>query len=326
MKKINISSFDPKSLRVTFELLTNEPETVLLQYKWNGAVFYHLKETYQPSSTHGSYWAESYEKRKRFFDEIEVVMIGVDWEEQWFYQNEIYDCIKFNEKYKDLPVIESPNRDYTLGTYIELFMDRIYEKEIIDVEEGDVCVDIGANIGLFAIYANQKKAGRILCYEPGKNTFKYLVLNTEKYDNVKRFKEAVSDTDGVATFKECFTDLGSAGSFLDTENSVSLSQPSNRDFTSYEVKTTTIDSLMKENNLSHIDYLKIDCEGSEEEILQTLSKEDFRKIRKICVEAHDDTSLKKIQDLLDENDFVYETYPHIFVWIVYAKNQSYYKN
>ena len=46
-------------------------------------------------------------------------------------------------------------------------------------------------------------------------------------------------------------------------------QPFNKikDFTEISVKTKTLDTFCKENNISHIDLLKIDAEGNEENIL-----------------------------------------------------------
>jgi hypothetical protein len=60
---------------------------------------------------------------------------------------------------------------------------------------------------------------------------------------------------------------------------------------------------MKENNIDYIDILKIDIEGSEYEILPSISDECYSKIRQITVEFHDfiDTELKiKTEEIINK--------------------------
>jgi hypothetical protein len=47
---------------------------------------------------------------------------------------------------------------------------------------------------------------------------------------------------------------------------------------------------MDDRKLCKIDYLKIDCEGSEGTIFECLSEDDLRRVRKIGMEFHDNLS------------------------------------
>jgi FkbM family methyltransferase len=62
----------------------------------------------------------------------------------------------------------------------------------------------------------------------------------------------------------------------------------------HKISTINLEDIVKENNLSIIDILKIDIEGSEYDILPFISDEVYSIIKQITVEFHDfiDPSLK----------------------------------
>ena len=58
-------------------------------------------------------------------------------------------------------------------------------------------------------------------------------------------------------------------------------------------KSVKLSTYLKENNIDRIDFLKLDCEGAEYEIVEDLS-EDFLKsgVKKIVVEFHQNVGRK----------------------------------
>ena len=52
------------------------------------------------------------------------------------------------------------------------------------------------------------------------------------------------------------------------------------------VPSTTLNDIFLDNKIEHCDFLKIDCEGAEYEILFSAPKELFSKIEKIVMECH----------------------------------------
>lgn len=71
----------------------------------------------------------------------------------------------------------------------------------------------------------------------------------------------------------------------------------------HKIKTITLETLMEKNNIDYIDILKIDIEGSEYEILPSISDECYSKIKQITVEFHDfiDNSLKlKTEEIINK--------------------------
>jgi len=55
---------------------------------------------------------------------------------------------------------------------------------------------------------------------------------------------------------------------------------------SVNVKSITLQNIFEENNISHCNFLKLDCEGAEYEILCNLPTKYFKKIDKIVMECH----------------------------------------
>jgi hypothetical protein len=59
----------------------------------------------------------------------------------------------------------------------------------------------------------------------------------------------------------------------------------NSEFTNY-VPVATLYSLFEAKVFDRIDFLKIDCEGSEKSVIEGISDENLSKIKKISMEFH----------------------------------------
>jgi FkbM family methyltransferase len=66
----------------------------------------------------------------------------------------------------------------------------------------------------------------------------------------------------------------------------------------FEILTTTLEKVIEEHDLKKIDFLKVDCEGSEIDIFKNLSKEIFEILDKIVIEYHSDSGKKILIDIL----------------------------
>jgi|LakMenE18May11ns_1017448.scaffolds.fasta_scaffold9958636_10 FkbM family methyltransferase len=177
----------------------------------------------------------------------------------------------------------------------EHFCDRQYEN-IVDVEEGDVVVDIGFNHGIFSLGAIMKKASKIYGFEPNKNIFEKLKDYPRK-DIVKVFNLAVSDKNETLTFYEGDNTLGSSiyDSVVDYKES-------------YQVQCVNFYDFIKSQGIEKIDFLKIDCEGTEYEVFESIPDVFFKTIKKIHVEFHFNTDfrIKSLIDKLERNEFDWE--------------------
>ncbi len=116
-----------------------------------------------------------------------------------------------------------------------------------------VFLDIGANIGLVSVYA-VPYCKRIVAVEPSHDTFRQLQENTRLYPMIECAEAALSPVNSIIEF--FVNDLNfTASSTVNTYGSRTM------------VAGTTLDAILREHGLTHIDVCKIDAEGAEGESL-----------------------------------------------------------
>ena len=141
------------------------------------------------------------------------------------------------------------------------------------INEGDVVVDLGGNLGIFNRYAYLQGASKVISFEPDKRYFELLSLN--KSPNTILFNAAMSDKLGKVKLTES-EHLG--GSNILTQTHEYAKQ--------YEVETYSLNYLFESGLIDKIDFLKVDIEGAEKYVFQGISNENLLKINKISMEYH----------------------------------------
>lgn len=206
-------------------------------------------------------------------------------------------------------------------TFKEIFYDNIYYDEVVKVEENDVVVDIGANIGFFSVYSSQFKPKKIICLEPDIKSYITLLENTKNFNNINCYNLAISDENGIMPF--CYSDITSAGSHLKKFKDIigdNINLETN-------VLTINIEKLFDLFNINHIDYLKLDCEGGEQDIFKTIENTTLKKIKKISLEFHTVEIKNQITKKLIENGFeiTKEFFLHFSnsVGVIFAINKNF---
>lgn len=150
-----------------------------------------------------------------------------------------------------------------------------YNKPDFRIRDNDIIIDIGSHVGFFALYAYQFcKNGKIYCFEPVTENFKILQENLElnNIQNVSIKKCAISDKNDIVTIYLNEDDSGH--SMYDTSSE------------SIQVPSISLKDIIDSNNLDKCDLIKIDCEGGEYEIINSLPDSYFCKINKMCIEYH----------------------------------------
>ncbi len=149
-----------------------------------------------------------------------------------------------------------------------------YKYPDFEIRETDTVIDIGAHVGLFTLYASQFcNRGKIFSYEPMKENYKILVDNVKNNNlvNIKTFNLAVSNSQSVKLY------------INDDESGHSMFSKSSNFIT---VKSISLEDIFNQNNIQECNFLKLDCEGAEYEIIENLPAEFFEKIEKIVIEYH----------------------------------------
>lgn len=158
--------------------------------------------------------------------------------------------------------------------YYEVYKEKCYEYDNCYVDYDDIVVDIGANIGVFTRYAYQKTKN-IYSIEPNSINYKCLQMNAKLANT---YNTAISDKNGKL---KLFIDTTSGGHSL-YETDLNNTKTGKYE----EVDTITLESFIENTMLKKIDFLKIDTEGAELSILNSISDQTFYKIKKIAMEYH----------------------------------------
>ena len=215
--------------------------------------------------------------------------------------------------------------NWTKSNYKEIFTDKCYDK-IVEVNEGDVVVDVGANLGIFTIYSWFKNAKKVYSIEPSSFMIKYLKLNTNQFSkNIELSKIAISS-------KEETADLQMTGFYeggvLDIVEKTGVTDRPNVIRTE-KIRCISMDMFIEENNIDVIDFLKIDIEGSEYELFKGISDNNLKyKVKKISGEYHwnYNNQLENIFTKLDRCGFKYEfteINSHFKIGMFYAYNTNF---
>ena len=165
----------------------------------------------------------------------------------------------------------------------EIFYHKFYSAYFPFYKKCDI-IDIGAHKGFFAHYAalNCSADSRIICLEPSKSNYTQLIenKNLNGLKNVHAINKAVLSKSGMATLHI----LSPANNSILSEYENVINKSSN---SAESVEVMTISQIMDEFQLEKIDFLKMDCEGSEYDILYGLDPSIFAKIKVISLEFHD---------------------------------------
>lgn len=136
-----------------------------------------------------------------------------------------------------------------------------------DIEKGDVVLELGAYIGMYAVKMQQivGETGKVIAVEAIKNNFEILQKNIEKNNitNIIPVNKAIWNEKGKLKFY----------SNIKQDNSAIVGIVNNEKIV--EVESDTIDNIVKNNNLSKVDFIRIQINGAEKNALEGM-KDTFK--------------------------------------------------
>jgi hypothetical protein len=141
----------------------------------------------------------------------------------------------------------------------EIFSDKnnIYEK-VLQVEENDIVVDIGATVGEFIYSILRRNPKHCYVVEPLGVFFDTLKNNLEGHP-VSFINAAISSEKFLEIYWDCQTEI---------------------------IKPLTFKEFIEQNRLKKIDFLKVDCEGGEYDVFSEKNISFLKTVPKIVTEFH----------------------------------------
>jgi FkbM family methyltransferase len=180
-------------------------------------------------------------------------------------------------------LVHSNSRTPLHSLFTDICEHHDYDSEQVPpIGPNNIVVDIGANIGLFSLLAATISPDvTVHAFEPAPDSFALLQKNIAANGciNIHPHQYAVSGKTGEM---DLYLDSGSLGDST-IEEWVGRDNIVGRE----RVQCISLDDLFAHCGLTFCDYLKIDCEGSEFDLLFSASSETLGKVRTIAVEYHE---------------------------------------
>lgn len=176
--------------------------------------------------------------------------------------------------------LEFSNVDHILWSIIiDVFINEVYTPRGFEINPEDTIIDIGAHQGVFSAYAAQRTHGKILSFEPSIQNFSKLqaLININQINNIEPHQFAVAADSGNRILNLAGT--SSTHSLASSDMEIK-SEDQNHEI----VQTRSLNQILE--GIDKVDFLKLDCEGAELEILLAVDGESFNKIKKITAEIH----------------------------------------
>jgi autotransporter strand-loop-strand O-heptosyltransferase len=311
---IDVFDFDLEAFKIDFRLLEGPEDLYNVKIFDNNSNMF-LYGTVMNLCKGVNFWI-SFDFSRDFVQDS--VTISFEHEGEVIYEKEI--TIYENKKGINIFEKDNFNREVEAGSYVEVFTFGQYSKYNIEVEQGDVVVDIGTNVGAFIKLALNNKCKKIYACEPSRDCMYILNKYYGQNDNLTLLNYAISNNSG-SSYLLVDPKNRISGSNKLIESQFDLSPSTEKVL----VRTKTFKDFIQENKIQKIDFLKVDCEGGEDFIFNDENIEFLKtNVSKIVLEYHNENSAN-IEKLLKAAGFdVIDEKSHLKnVGFFYAKNKNF---
>ncbi len=210
--------------------------------------------------------------------------------------------------------IHVPNHDYRIHCPLnkeDFIVMTKHEEEIIGIfrpKEGDIVVDIGAHMGRYTIPSAKSVgvSGKVIAVEAHPYNFGILQHNLKlnKLTNVSALNSAVYSKKANLKLYLPDEDLGYTMHHSLMTNYLSTKYNNEIERKFVEVEADTLDNLLKSSGITTVNWIKIDVEGAEYEVLKGAGEIlSTNKPISILVEVHGKETYGPTIELLRSNNF-----------------------
>ncbi len=158
-------------------------------------------------------------------------------------------------------------------TFGEIFFDNIYN---IDLPiQPKTIIDAGANVGLASRFFKMKYPDSSI------------VLIEIDADNLQMINKNMEDCSGITVLNNGLYNTNTYFKIYDPYNATNSFVVEESNETDYDIKSVTIDQVLKDQKWDQIDILKIDIEGAEKKLFESNYESWLPKVKVVMVETHD---------------------------------------
>lgn len=162
-------------------------------------------------------------------------------------------------------------------TLNEIYLDHVYDIPGVDLRRCRVILDIGANVGIFSLYAASFNPSAIIySFEPVEANFATLQRNLRASGNskgVRPYQLAVGAKCGNG-----YMEIAAAS----VTHSLSLSDAGGLQ----PIRVVDLGWIFEMAGVDEFDFVKMDIEGGEVEVMNACTDDHLRRIRAISMEWH----------------------------------------
>lgn len=203
---------------------------------------------------------------------------------------------------------DPPQLWYQLQEIVER---RTYLQHGIEVREGDVVLDVGANIGVAAaFFAEECGAGAVHSFEPVEPIFELLRENLSSFPACVPHPYGLGSVSGPARIAFYPNDWAVSGLHSDPETDRAVTERALLNLGSSEEEVErrlrdrfdvemldcelrTLSDALRDEAIDRIDLLKIDAEKAELEVLAGIDEADWPRIGQVVAEIHLDPAARQ---------------------------------
>jgi len=162
----------------------------------------------------------------------------------------------------------------------DIWLSEIYTRKHNPIQPGSIVFDIGASVGVFTIFAGAL-GGYVYSYEPSPSSFRSLLKNVQSKPGlqIRTFPFALSGRREWRVLHEFPKSTGNSF-FCEQGNVIGEVRET-------QVECRTLADIFDDNSVRQCDFLKLNCEGAEFEILFSTPQTSFSRIKALAVECHD---------------------------------------
>jgi len=173
-------------------------------------------------------------------------------------------------------VLTAPPETGLWSLFSDVWYHLSYTK-VCPISPDSLVVDIGANVGVFSLFA-ARFARVVYALEPASSNYSRLVPNTSRVHNIVPLKCACAAYDGSGSLDVS----GIPVTFSLLTSSSAATQES--------IDVISLATLFERYTIDRCDFLKLDCEGAEFEIILQADPSVLNRVRTIVMEYHDHLS------------------------------------